>query len=221
MFTELILDKLGIFYDDVAKKKHGNSREFSYGEIIDRILSKNNCSAYTLFPEIGEQTFHRMMKKAFPNVVLNGGEQTWYFYFLSLIEYKHCGSCDSIKPFSSFAKNTANTTGITSWCKDCRNKMQEGGYDKYHESHLKSYNKNYGKIRERQNTYKGERALRVPSWSQTEEIARYYDNCPKGMQVDHILPLKGKFVSGLHVTENLQYLTIEENLKKSNKYVLE
>ena len=63
MLTELILDKLNLFYDDVAKKKHGSARAFTYGEIIDRVVSTHGCSAYTLFPEIGEQTFNRMMKR--------------------------------------------------------------------------------------------------------------------------------------------------------------
>jgi len=218
MFTELVLDKLGIFYDDIAKKKHGNAREFSYGEVLDRILSKHGCSAYTLFPEIGEQTFFRMMRKAFPSVELNGGEQTWQFYFLSLIEHKYCGRCETIKPFSDFAGNKANTTNMASHCKKCRNLAQAGQYDKYYDAHHKSYDKNYGKIRERQNHYKGERTLRIPPWSQTELIEQFYENCPEGHHVDHIVPLKGKEVSGLHVIENLQYLTAEENLRKSNKF---
>lgn len=220
MFTELVLDKLGIFYDDVAKKKHGNSREFTYGEIIDRILSTHGCSTYKLFPEIGEQTFFRMMKKAFPTINLNGGNQTWQYYFLDLIDYKYCGMCNEIKHCSEFALDKSRTAGIASNCKVCRNNKQQGQYYKYYAKHQESYARNYGKIRDRQNRYKYERALRIPSWSQKELIEQFYDNCPEGCHVDHIIPLKGTDASGLHVIENLQYLSAEENLRKGNKFQL-
>jgi uncharacterized protein YjcR len=47
-------------------------------------------------------------------------------------------------------------------------------------------------------------------------IKEFYKNCPPGYEVDHIIPLsKG----GLHTLSNLQYLTITENRRKSNKIV--
>ncbi len=62
---------------------------------------------------------------------------------------------------------------------------------------------------------------RTVSWSETEAITEFYVNCSTGMVVDHIIPLQGKEVSGLHVLNNLQYLTPKENGEKSNKLLEE
>ena len=38
-------------------------------------------------------------------------------------------------------------------------------------------------------------------------------------EVDHIIPLQGKNVSGLHVPSNLQIITQFENRSKQNSYI--
>jgi 5-methylcytosine-specific restriction endonuclease McrA len=40
----------------------------------------------------------------------------------------------------------------------------------------------------------------------------------ENMVVDHIIPLCGKKISGLHVIWNMQYLTPKQNSKKGNKW---
>lgn len=59
---------------------------------------------------------------------------------------------------------------------------------------------------------------RVPPWFCYEEVRQFYIDCPEDMVVDHIAPLRGKNISGLHVLENLQYLTFEENSRKREKF---
>ena len=60
-----------------------------------------------------------------------------------------------------------------------------------------------------------QRKLSSVTW---KEIADVYDKCPKGHEVDHIIPLHGKNVSGLHVPWNFQYLSKDDNGDKSNKF---
>ena len=59
---------------------------------------------------------------------------------------------------------------------------------------------------------------RTPPWADMAAIKVFYANTPYGFTVDHIVPLRGKLVSGLHVENNLQYLTQSENSKKRNKF---
>ena len=59
---------------------------------------------------------------------------------------------------------------------------------------------------------------RTPPWSDLEAIAEIYRACPTGMAVDHMVPLQGRTVSGLHVSYNLQDLTKSENSGKGARW---
>lgn len=56
----------------------------------------------------------------------------------------------------------------------------------------------------------------TPAWANLESIKKIYQNCSSGFHVDHIIPLLGKTVCGLHVESNLQYLPAKENLIKAS-----
>lgn len=76
--------------------------------------------------------------------------------------------------------------------------------------------------------YEAAKLQRTPSWltvQEKEEIKEFYIIahelswlCEGGLNVDHIVPLRGKNVSGLHVPWNLQVIPEKENFKKRNKF---
>jgi len=69
-------------------------------------------------------------------------------------------------------------------------------------------------IRETSANYRAKLRNQTPADADRKAIRSFYENCPKGYEVDHIIPIsKG----GLHTLENLQYLTISENRRKGNK----
>lgn len=66
---------------------------------------------------------------------------------------------------------------------------------------------------------------RTPAWVDNERVKAYYDVCAffndvngyAKYHVDHIIPLRGARVSGLHVHNNLQVILAEDNLRKGNR----
>lgn len=77
--------------------------------------------------------------------------------------------------------------------------------------------RNPDKIRNKLAKRRAVKKKALPNWANLEKIKEIYKNCPKGYQVDHIVPLQSKLVCGLHVENNLQYLTPKQNLSKGNK----
>lgn len=77
--------------------------------------------------------------------------------------------------------------------------------------------------------YRAKKIQAIPLWADAEEIQMYYgvakylDWISGGFvkhHVDHIIPLQGNNVCGLHVQTNLQVLVDIHNLQKSNKMEL-
>jgi hypothetical protein len=207
-----ILQKLDKPYGYVAKTKRGKSPEILLGDFI-KIIIVNDVSSKKAkeYLNISEQTFTRILRKILPDIRLQGGGQSWAYYFLSLIEYKKCNACRSILSLENFSTHH-------SICKNCRHEYNtsEDRQKANRENQKVYYSHNKKYFYEKTARYKAQLLKACPKWTNLDEIRKIYDNCPKGYHVDHIIPLRGKYVCGLHIPINLQYLSITDNCSKNN-----
>lgn len=91
-----------------------------------------------------------------------------------------------------------------------------------------SNRKNPARVKANKIKYETKRDAATPGWLSKEhwvQMNAFYERAraltrETGVrhEVDHIVPINGKTVSGLHVPWNLQILTQSENVSKSNRY---
>ena len=84
---------------------------------------------------------------------------------------------------------------------------------------------NLDKVARIQAKYKAQKLQATPAWADSEKIASIYKEARKLVDasgnvyhVDHIIPLQGVNVCGLHVENNLQILPGSKNLSKGNRF---
>jgi len=160
---------------------------------------------------------------------------------------KVCSSCNKIKLFSEFHRRSDSLDGYAGRCKQCKKQQDSLHYLKTRDRRLeyqKIYTENninyvitYQKSWYKNNKSKSlalvnkRRAMKLnatPKWLTEQDLldieteyklARW---CSIVMgtpyEVDHIVPLQGKTVCGLHVPWNLQVLPKTLNRLKSNKF---
>ena len=159
---------------------------------------------------------------------------------------KTCNQCKQTKEFTEFHKNKRKPDGHQERCKTCRSAYRAEYYKKnkekedklknewfkkpenkakvnmWHRQHKKRHRAYYAHITNQRRARKLERTV---AWADIEKIKQVYAEATKlreqghDVHVDHIVPLQGENVSGLHVHYNLQIIDAKENLQKSNKFV--
>ena len=95
------------------------------------------------------------------------------------------------------------------------------------ESSRKSRIKHAGRVQANKAKYRASKKNRTPIWTSATNLFEMqciytYRTALQAIglnyEVDHIIPLQGKMVSGLHTPENLQVITTEQNRLKNNRY---
>jgi hypothetical protein len=112
---------------------------------------------------------------------------------------------------------------------ESRRRWNEKNIERKREYNRKWSKENFVKRRKNSRQHNANRRAakmqRTPLWANAEAIARVYNmarlaEAATGWphHVDHIIPLQGKNVSGLHVEGNLQIIFDDDNLSKGNSW---
>lgn len=136
-----------------------------------------------------------------------------------------CRHCNIEKSLCEFGKDKRLKFGHKYFCKSCFNKLYNNSrkvWKSKNKEKIQSQNKRYRNTHRAyltflENCRRARKLKATPKWANLDKIKEIYKNCPKGYHVDHIIPLQGENVSGLHIETNLQYLPALENLRKKNK----
>lgn len=161
-------------------------------DLIKALFELETTKAVGLKLKFSPVTFNKYINILFPNAI-RGGRLSWKDWLVwQYSSYKKCTSCKHYLLKSNFGSNKSRYDGLNNKCLSC---------DKTNTA-----------------AKKASKLDRTPRWADIKTISLIYSNCPEGYQVDHVVPLNGINVCGLHVENNLQYLTVEDNLKKSNKF---
>lgn len=140
----------------------------------------------------------KFSKKYFPEKPVS---QPVFTQLLLATNKSFCTKCEQVLDLIYFHSNKANPTGAQNMCRECNSRYRRENVDTTY----------YNAKR------RAEIEQAIPPWANLNKIKEIYSNCPAGYHVDHIYPLNGENSCGLHVENNLQYLTAEENMQKGNK----
>lgn len=235
---EDIVEKICVHFQvspqTIAKKRHGSSPELTYGEVLLRLLSGTG-SLTRDFPEFCKESTSKFLKAALPGKTKVS--QSWRTFILSSVGLKRCSSCEQIKTTSEFSSNKKEPDGLRAQCRVCSGAAWSEHYSnnaEHHRQRSKDYYAAHSEDRREYSRYfyhanidyynamsakrRAQELNACSPWADIDELDRIYANRPDGYHVDHIVPLQGQVVCGLHVENNLQYLPAKDNLAKSNSF---
>lgn len=143
-------------------------------------------------------------------------------------QIKSCTKCNTSKPVSEFSKHATGKYGVSAICKSCKSVYRNNWYLN-NKDHCLVMSANWAKENaHKKRIYRAKRRAAIlnatPSWANTKAIETMYQKAEEfskisgiKYEVDHIIPLQGKTVSGLHVHWNLQVIPTAENRSKGNR----
>ena len=140
---------------------------------------------------------------------------------------KRCPECTETKPLSEFGVCKQNN-GVAPYCKPCTNAKSRAKYAANPErkaEFVKRWKENNGAVVSAiVKRHRASRVINTPSWADLSIMNEIYKDAKEfrdgglDVHVDHIVPLQGEKVCGLHVHNNLTVKLAQWNAAKGNRF---
>jgi hypothetical protein len=161
---------------------------------------------------------------------------------------KTCNKCYKNKPVTEFYKKSTAKDGLFWWCRECHKTYVKGKYAqayknptfaaqeklrvrRYYELNPDKKNRIWPtghQVVANVAKYRSSKDKRTPQWLTSDDlwmISEAYELAALRTKifgfpwhVDHVIPLRGRIASGLHVPNNLQVIPGRDNIRKSNQF---
>jgi hypothetical protein len=155
---------------------------------------------------------------------------------------KTCRICNTDKPPEAFSKDSSKPDGLCFKCKACMSayqiELRRSGPKGRHRTKIppeerrrkaaeltrKWRKENPGRKLAITRKEQAAKLKRTPPWADQAAIIAIYQEAAsrrangENVHVDHVLPLCGRLVSGLHVAANLRIIPARDNLTKGCKF---
>lgn len=130
---------------------------------------------------------------------------------------KTCYKCKGSKDKTEFYKDRTKYDGLEGLCKTCCNEKKKDWIKRNPQKEYARWLKK--KQAKKQRTVKWNTELTDLACLEALDLCKRLEKLTGSVwHLDHIVPLRGKTVSGLHVWNNFQVLPAAVNIKKSNTW---
>lgn len=179
-------------YPDIDKVLKNNTKI-----TLDNLLDVISMREYNIAKDLGYSAggIAKLIKRFWPDKPSTSKKLCTYLLFKKGLSF--CIKCEKVYAITNFYLNKDKKV---SYCKKCSDKLTAPS---------QAY---------RTSLYRSAKIHATPSWANLQKISDIYENCPEGYHVDHIIPLNGVNICGLHLETNLQYLLAKDNCSKGNKF---